>query len=73
MGKTEEPKTESTKTEEDIGNMKISKIKDDIIKADVDKGLFDEAALLKWFKVEKLEDVTEKLFAEYVRKKKAKE
>ena len=67
MGKPSEAKTEA-----DIGNMKISKIKVDIIKADIDKGIFDEDKLLKWFKVEKLEDVTEKQFADYVAKKKAK-
>ena len=68
MGKAE---TEE-KPVEDITKMKISKLKVDIIKDDIAKGIFDEDKLLKWFKVEKLEDVTEKQFRDFVAKKKAK-
>ena len=60
------------KTEEDVATKKIDKLKIGIIKDDIGKGLFDEDKLLKWFKVEKLEDVTEQQFSEYVNKKKAK-
>ena len=68
MGKAE---TEE-KPVEDITKMKIRKLKVDIIKDDIAKGIFDEDKLLKWFKVEKLEDVTEKQFRDFVAKKKAK-
>ena len=56
-------------TPEEISKMKISKIKLDIIRKDIENGVFNEEELLKWFKVEKLEDVTEGKFASYVKKK----
>lgn len=53
-----------------IGEKKIGTTKVNVLKVDIEKGLIDEDKLLKWMKVEKLEDITEEQFVEYVTKKK---
>lgn len=53
----------------DIGSMKIPDIKVKVLQQDIDNGVTDEEKLLKFFKVEKLEDVTEAQFRDYVDKR----
>jgi len=53
----------------DIGSMKIPDIKVKVLQQDIDNGITDEEKLLKFFKVEKLEDVTEAKFRDYVDKR----
>ena len=72
---TDEAKNEAdarAKKQEEIENTKISKVKINIIKKDIENGLFDEDKLLSWFKVKKLEDITEKQFSIYAQKKEKK-
>ena len=54
---------------EDIASKKIGAVKVKILKDDVKNGVIEEEALLKYFKVKKLEDVTEKQFSDYARQK----
>lgn len=53
----------------DIGDMKIAPVKVNVLKGDIDSGLMNEEKMLAYFKVEKLEDVTEKQFSDYVQKR----
>lgn len=53
----------------DIGDMKIASVKVNVLKGDIDSGLMNEEKMLAYFKVEKLEDVTEKQFSDYVQKR----
>lgn len=53
----------------DIGDMKIAPVKVNVLKGDIDSGLMNEEKMLAYFKVEKLEDVTEKKFSDYVQKR----
>lgn len=53
----------------DIGDMKIAPLKVNVLKGDIDSGLMNEEKMLAYFKVEKLEDVTEKQFSDYVQKR----
>lgn len=53
----------------DIGDMKIAPVKVNVLKGDIDSGLMNEEKMLAHFKVEKLEDVTEKQFSDYVQKR----
>lgn len=53
----------------DIGDMKIAPVKVNVLKGDIDSGLMNEEKMLACFKVEKLEDVTEKQFSDYVQKR----
>jgi hypothetical protein len=53
----------------DIGDMKIAPVKVNVLKGDIDSGLMNEEKMLAYFKVEKLEDVTEKQFSAYVQKR----
>lgn len=53
----------------DIGNMKIAPVKVNVLKGDIESGLMNEEKMLAYFKVESLEDVTEKQFSEYVEKR----
>lgn len=53
----------------DIGDMKIAPVKVNVLKGDIDSGLMNEEKMLGYFKVEKLEDVTEKQFSDYVQKR----
>jgi hypothetical protein len=53
----------------DIGSMKIPEIKVKVLQQDIENGITDEEKLLKFFKVEKLEDVTEAQFRDYVDKR----
>ena len=53
----------------DIGDMKIAPVKVNVLKGDIDSGLMNEEKMLTYFKVEKLEDVTEKQFSDYVQKR----
>ena len=49
--------------------MKIPDIKVKVLQQDIENGVTDEEKLLKFFKVEKLEDVTEAQFRDYVDKR----
>ena len=40
-----------------------------VLAADIETGVIDRDKLLKWFKVERLEDITEAQFREYVEKR----
>lgn len=53
----------------DIGDMKIASVKVNVLKGDIDSGLMNEEKMLAYFKVKKLEDVTEKQFSDYVQKR----
>lgn len=53
----------------DIGDMKIAPVKVNVLKGDIDSGLMNEEKMLAYFKVEELEDVTEKQFSDYVQKR----
>lgn len=53
----------------DIGDMKIAPVKVNVLKGDIDSGLMNEEKMLAYFKVEKLEDVTEKQFSDYIQKR----
>lgn len=53
----------------DIGEMKIPEVKVKVLQGDIDSGLMNEEKMLKYFKVEKLEDVTESQFRAYVEKR----
>jgi hypothetical protein len=53
----------------DIGSMKISAPKVNVLAGDIETGVIDKDKLLKWFKVERLEDITEAQFREYVEKR----
>lgn len=53
----------------DIGDMKIAPVKVNVLKGDIDSGLMNEEKMLAYFKVKKLEDVTEKQFSDYVQKR----
>lgn len=53
----------------DIGDMKIAPVKVNVLKGDIDSGLMNKEKMLACFKVEKLEDVTEKQFSDYVQKR----
>lgn len=53
----------------DIGDMKIASVKVNVLKGDIESGLMNEEKMLQYFKVAKLEDVTEKQFSEYVQKR----
>ena len=55
--------------QQETAKKKIGAAKVNVLKADIENGVFDKDKLLAWFKVEKLEDVTEGQFAEYVQKK----
>lgn len=69
---TDENKIESderAKKQEEIENAKIGKAKIAVLKKDIEEGVFDEDKLLAWFKVEKLEDITEKQFSKYAQKR----
>lgn len=55
--------------QQETAKKKITPAKVNVIQKDIDNGVFDEKKILAWFKVEKLEDVTEAQFAEYARKK----
>lgn len=63
----DEEKNEALVT--DIGDMKIAPVKVNVLKGDIDSGLMNEEKMLAYFKVEKLEDVTEKQFSDYVQKR----
>lgn len=52
-----------------IGDMKIAPVKVNVLKGDIESGLMNEEKMLQYFKVEKLEDVTEKQFSDYVQKR----
>jgi hypothetical protein len=64
-----EPAPKKEKKIENIGDMKISAAKVNVLAGDIETGLIDRDKLLKWFKVEKLEDITEAQFREYVEKR----
>ena len=65
--KADEEKNKALVT--DIGDMKIAPVKVNVLKGDIDSGLMNEEKMLAYFKVEKLEDVTEKQFSDYVQKR----
>ena len=48
-------------------------MKIDIIRADIEKGLINEADLLKYYKISRLEDMTEKQFSQYAEQKQKRE
>jgi len=64
-----EPAPKKEKKIENIGDMKISAAKVNVLAGDIETGVIDRDKLLKWFKVEKLEDITEAQFREYVEKR----
>ena len=51
----------------------IGKMKVDIIRGDIEKGLINEADLLKYYKISRLEDMTEKQFSQYAEQKQKRE
>lgn len=51
----------------------IGKMKVDIIRADIEKGIINEADLLKYYKISRLEDMTEKQFSQYAEQKQKRE
>lgn len=51
----------------------IDKMKVDIIRADIEKGLINEADLLKYYRISRLEDMTEKQFSQYAEQKQKRE
>ena len=55
--------------QQETAKKKISSTKVNIIKADIEKGVSDEAKLLKWLKIGKIEDMTEGQFVEYISKR----
>jgi hypothetical protein len=54
---------------EDVAEKKIDAAKVNVLKNDIKNGVIDEKALLNYFNVEKLEEVTEKQFLKYARQK----
>ena len=58
--------------QQETAKKKITKEKVNVIKADIEKEAVNEEKLLKWFKIEKIEDMTEDQFTEYVQQKKGK-
>lgn len=67
-----EARAEQAKDEkrmEDVGKEKISAVKLNILNADIENGIASREKMLEFFKVEKLEDVTEKQFSDYAQKK----
>jgi hypothetical protein len=54
---------------EDVAEKKIGAAKVNVLKNDIKNGVIDEKALLNYFNVEKLEEVTEKQFLKYARQK----
>lgn len=51
----------------------IGKMKVDIIRADIENGLINEADLLKYYRISRLEDMTEKQFSQYAEQKQKRE
>jgi hypothetical protein len=66
--KVEEEKKNETLIE-GVGQMKISELKVNILLDDINKGITNEEKLLKYYKVEKLEDITEAQFRDYSKKR----
>ena len=60
-------------SEEKQENNFIDKMKIDIIRADIEKGLINEADLLKYYRISRLEDMTEKQFSKYAEQKQKRE
>jgi len=55
--------------QQETAKKKITAAKVNVIKKDIENGVIDEAKLLKWMKISKIEDMTEAQFSEYVSKR----
>lgn len=55
--------------QQETAKKKIVAAKVNVIKKDIENGVIDEAKLLKWMKISKIEDMTEAQFSEYVSKR----
>ena len=55
--------------QQETAKKKIAAEKVNVIKKDIENGVIDEAKLLKWMKISKIEDMTEAQFSEYVSKR----
>lgn len=55
--------------QQETAKKKIAAAKVNVIKKDIENGVIDEAKLLKWMKISKIEDMTEAQFSEYVSKR----
>lgn len=69
VGKVDSGKKPSGRTEkvDDIKNMKIAPVKVKILQDDIESGLMNKDKLLKYYKIEKLEDMTEEQFSDYAK------
>lgn len=59
--------------QQELENRKIDAIKVKVLEQDIENKVIDDDKLLEYFKVEKLEDVTEKQFSDYVQKRNKKQ
>lgn len=62
-------KTARAARTKDVGDMKIAPAKVNVLAADIESGLMNREKMLSYFKVSKLEDVTESQFREYIDKR----